>query len=65
MDWWNEIGNYVSLFGGTPALAVDMALHGPNADHVGYGLAYGLQSTPTPIDVYPAENQTPFADPGV
>lgn len=59
MGWWDQIGNYASFFGDTaPALAVDMALHGPNADHVGYDLAYGLQSTPTPIDVYPSEDSS-------
>lgn len=55
MDWWDTIGNFTSFFGETPALAVDMALHGPNANHVGYDLAFGLQATPTPIDVYPSE----------
>jgi hypothetical protein len=60
MDWWDTIGNYLGLFGDTPALAVDMALYGPNANHVGYALAYGLQASPTPIDVYPAEGS--FAD---
>lgn len=54
MDWWTTMGNYVSFFGDTPALAVDMALNGPNANHVGYDLAYGLQAAQTPIDVYPA-----------
>lgn len=63
MDWWTSIGNMVSFFGDTPALAVDMALNGPNADHIGYDLAYGLQATPTPIDVYPP--QTSPAGPGV
>ena len=53
MDWWEQIGNYANFFPDTPALGVDMALHGPNADQVGYHLAYGLQSTPTSIDVYP------------
>ncbi|MEV7814251.1 hypothetical protein AB0P05_26525 [Streptomyces flaveolus] len=56
MNWWTQIGNYASFFGDTPALAVDMALHGPNADFVGYGLAYGLQASPTPIDVYPPDD---------
>lgn len=55
MNWWTQLGNYASFFGETPALAVDMALHGPDAGYVGYGLAYGLQSTATPIDVYPSE----------
>jgi hypothetical protein len=56
MDWWETLGNYASFFGDTPALAVDMALHGPNAAHLGYDLAYGLQATPTTIDVYPSES---------
>jgi len=56
MDWWDQVGNYVSFFGDTPALAVDMALHGPNANHVGYDLAYGLQMAPTAIDVYPPDD---------
>jgi hypothetical protein len=55
MGWWTQVGNYVSFFGDTPALAVDMALHGPEANFLGYDLAYGLQGTPTPIDVYPDE----------
>ncbi|MFF3363593.1 hypothetical protein [Streptomyces misionensis] len=55
MDWWTQVGNYATMFPDTPALGVDFALHGPNAGFVGYGLAYGLQATPTPIDVYPAD----------
>jgi hypothetical protein len=56
MEWWNRIGNYASFFGDTPALAVDMALHGPEANFLGYDLAYGLQGSPTPIDVYPSDS---------
>lgn len=41
----------------TPALAKDMALHGPQGD-LGYTLAYGLQNTQAPIDVYPADAPT-------
>jgi hypothetical protein len=59
MNWWTQIGNYLGFFGETPALAVDMALHGPNADFLGYGLAFGLQASPTPIDVYPADASAP------
>jgi hypothetical protein len=40
-----------------------MALHGPNANHVGYDLAFGLQAAATPIDVYPADGA--FAESGV
>ena len=63
MDWWQEVGNYLGFFDETPALAVDMALHGPNANHVGYDLAFGLQAAATPIDVYPS--QMSFAEPEV
>jgi hypothetical protein len=63
MNWWTQIGNYMSFFDETPALAVDMALNGPNAAHVGYDLAFGLQASKTPIDVYPSEMS--FADPEV
>lgn len=63
MDWWQEVGNYLGFFDETPALAVDMALHGPNANHIGYDLAFGLQASSTPIDVYPS--QTSFAEPEV
>ena len=55
MEWFDQLGNMVTLFPGAPALAVDMALNGPNPDMIGYGLAYGLQITPTQFDVYPSE----------
>jgi len=58
MDFWNQIGNYATFFPDTPALAVDMALNGPNANHVGYDLAYGLQASQTAVDVYPAEDSS-------
>lgn len=63
MDWWQTLGNYMDFMGDTPALAVDMALYGPNANHVGYGLAFGVQASSTEMDVYPSE--TAFADTGV
>lgn len=55
MNWWTQIGNYMGFFDETPALAVDMALNGPNANHVGYDLAFGLQASKTSLDVYPSE----------
>ncbi len=55
MNWWTQVGNYLGFFDETPALAVDMALNGPNANYVGYDLAFGLQAARTPIDVYPTE----------
>jgi hypothetical protein len=60
MEWWETLGNYMNFFEDTPALAVDMALHGPNANHVGYGLAFGMQAAPTTVDVYPDEG--PFTE---
>lgn len=57
MDWFNHVGNMYSLMPDTPGLAVDFALHG-DPDYVGYGLAYGLQSTPEAIDVYPPEEMS-------
>lgn len=56
MEWADTIGNFLGFFPDTPVLAIDMALNGPNADHVGYDLGYGLQSSQTPIDVYPSED---------
>jgi len=55
MGWFQALGNMARLFPDTPALAYDFALNGANPDVVGYGLAYGLQSSPTPIDAYPPE----------
>lgn len=56
MEWWDVLGNYMTLMGDTPALAADMALTGPNANHVGYGLAFGMQASPTEVDVYPSDS---------
>lgn len=56
MDWFNALGNFAAFFPDTPGLAWDMALNGADPDLVGYGLAYGLQVSPTPIDVYPPED---------
>lgn len=57
MDWWNNLGAMYEFFNDTPALAHDMAIKGPQTDFA-YDLAYGLQSTTTPLDVYPADTQT-------
>lgn len=62
MEWWEQIGNMTSFFAETPALAVDMALYGPPPSAAGYDLAFGLQASATPIDVYPSEGA--FAEPG-
>lgn len=57
MDFWDRVGAMYQFFNDTPALAHDMALKGPQSDF-GYSLAYGLQNTSAPIDVYPADTQT-------
>lgn len=57
MDWWDNVGGMYQFFSDTPALAVDMALKGPQTDF-GYTLAYGLQNTPVSLDVYPSDTQT-------
>ena len=58
MDWFDALGNMAALFPDTPALAYDFAMNGSNPDLIGYGLAYGLQATATPIDVYPSEEMS-------
>lgn len=62
MDWFTQIGNMSALFPDAPGLAFDFAMNGSDPNLVGYGLAYGLQSTQTPIDVYPSEEAS-FAGP--
>lgn len=57
MEWWNRLGGMYQFFNDTPALAKDMTVHGPEGDFAFY-LAYGLQNTSAPIDVYPADSQS-------
>lgn len=56
MEWVDRMGAMYQFLG-IPAMAKDMALHGPQSDFA-YSLAYGLQNTSTDIDVYPADAQT-------
>jgi hypothetical protein len=61
VDWWDKLGNYAAFFPDSPALAVDMTTnHHMSAGYLGYPLAYGLQDTPTQIQVYPPDN--PFLE---
>lgn len=57
MEWWNRTGAMYQFFADTPALAHDMAQHGPRTDFA-YDLAYSLQNTQAPLDVYPADTAT-------
>lgn len=59
-DWWDAVGNMASFFPDHPALAVDMAVNGANPNHVGYGLAYGIQVVPETFPLYPDEEQMPL-----
>jgi hypothetical protein len=56
MEWADRLGALYSFLG-VPAMAKDMALNGPQGDMV-YDLAYAMQTTSAPIDVYPADAQT-------
>ncbi|KUJ70804.1 hypothetical protein ACZ90_00340 [Streptomyces albus subsp. albus] len=62
MDWFTHLGNMAALIPDSPGLAWDFALLGAEPDLVGYDLAYGLQATPTSINLYPAE-ETPLGLP--
>lgn len=57
MEFWDRMGAMYQFLNDTPALAHDMATKGPQTDFA-YTLAYGLQNTATPIDVYPSDAQT-------
>ncbi|MGW2513650.1 hypothetical protein ACWC0A_30500 [Streptomyces scopuliridis] len=63
MEWFTALGNMSALFPDTPGLAFDFAMNGADPDMVGYDLAYGLQNTNTPIEVYPPEG-TSFPEQG-
>lgn len=54
MGWWNQLGSMYMGLNDYPALAVDLSTNGPRGDF-GYTLAGLLNSTPTPLNVYPPE----------
>jgi hypothetical protein len=54
VDWFNELGIYVGLLSGAPALAVDMAgTPGLDAEQHGYKMGYHLQNAPESFSAYP------------
>lgn len=57
MEWFDRLGAMYQFLNDTPALAHDMTVRGPQNDF-GYTLAYAMQNTSAPIDVYPADTQT-------
>ena len=56
MEWFDRLAAMYQFFNDTPALAHDMATNGTQDDFP-FTLAYGLQNTATPLDVYPADTQ--------
>lgn len=53
MDWFNELGIYLQLFDGTPALAADMATTpGLDAESYGYDIGYRMQNAPEVFSPY-------------
>lgn len=56
-DWLDRLGAMYGFLGDTPALAHDMAVRG-SQDDLPYALAYAMQNTSAPIDVYPSDTQT-------
>lgn len=57
MNWWTDLGAMSRFLPGTPALAQDMTLNG-SQDDFRFTLAYALQNTSSPIDVYPSDTQS-------
>jgi hypothetical protein len=55
MDWFNRLGSYYMFLSSAPALAMDLALNGPNADRLGYALANSVNATSAEFDPYPSE----------
>ena len=58
MDWWEDFGVLLQFLPDTPALAFDMSANGPQDQAFKYSLAYNMQNTATPIEVYPPEGMT-------
>lgn len=58
MEWWQQFGNMVMMMPDAPALAFDMTVNGPADEAFGYSLAYNMQNTPVPLEIYPSEGMT-------
>lgn len=56
-DWGDRFGAMYGFLSDTPALAHDMAMRGAQTD-LPYTMAYAMQNTAAPIDVYPSDMQT-------
>jgi len=55
VDWFNELGIYLGLFSGAPALAMDLATTpGLDAERHGYNIGYHLQNAAESFSAYPS-----------
>jgi hypothetical protein len=54
VEWWERLGGFAMGISDSPALAVDMSLHGPQSDF-GYTLTALMNRTTAPLDTYPPD----------
>lgn len=54
-QWWEDFGVALQFMPDAPALAHDLTHAGPKYDPFRYSLAYNMQNTPTPLEIYPPE----------
>jgi hypothetical protein len=52
-EWYDTLGAYAMAL--PPAIATDLALHGPPPGHVGYPLAMAMLRTGAELNPYPSE----------
>lgn len=55
MEWWQDFGAMLQFVPDSPALAFDMSVNGPRYQPFGLSLAYNMQNSQTPLNVYPPE----------
>lgn len=56
-EWYDTLGAYATVM--PPAVAADLALHGPPPGQVGYPLAHSMLRTDAELDPYPQHGQLP------
>lgn len=53
MDWFTDLGVYINLFPGAPALAADMAFNPQlSAEQNGFMMGYHMQNAPEHFEAY-------------
>jgi len=55
MEWFQDLGVNLQFMPDTPALAFDMTVNGPQHAPFKYSLAYNMQNSPTPLNMYPQD----------